>query len=67
MMKDKETHKSKGVAFVMFLERDALHSAVKSLNNTKVYQSLYHIYHQFIVRYLLGLDFLFIRFLFQEC
>ena len=35
-MKDKTTHKSKGVAFVMFLERDALHTAVKALNNTQV-------------------------------
>ena len=35
-MKDKDTRKSKGVAFVLFLERDSAHQAVRALNRTQV-------------------------------
>ena len=35
-MKDKTSHKSKGVAFIMYLERDSLYKAVNALNNKEV-------------------------------
>ena len=31
-----DKHRSKGVAFVMYVEKDSAHQAVKALNNTKV-------------------------------
>lgn len=36
IVKDKVTRKSKGVAFVLFLERDSAYKAVRALNNTQV-------------------------------
>ncbi len=35
-MKDKITHKSKGVAFVLFLERESAHQCIRAINNTQV-------------------------------
>ena len=37
IMKDKDTRKSKGVAFILFLERDSAHKAVRALNRTQVF------------------------------
>lgn len=37
IMKDKDTRKSKGVAFVLFLERDSAHQAVRALNRTQLF------------------------------
>lgn len=36
IMKDKRTHKSKGVAFVLFLNREDATSCTKALNNQEV-------------------------------
>lgn len=36
IVRDKVTRKSKGVAFVLFLQRDSAHQAVRALNNTQV-------------------------------
>ncbi|XP_025106971.1 zinc finger CCHC-type and RNA-binding motif-containing protein 1-like isoform X2 [Pomacea canaliculata] len=38
IMKDKETRKSKGVAFVLFLDRDSAHKAVRALHKTKMFE-----------------------------
>ncbi|KAK0050231.1 zinc finger CCHC-type and RNA-binding motif-containing protein 1 [Biomphalaria pfeifferi] len=38
IMKDKYTRKSKGVAFVLFLERDSAYTAVRALNKTKMFE-----------------------------
>ena len=35
-MSDPETRRSKGVAFVLFLERDSAYKAARALNNTEV-------------------------------
>lgn len=37
IMKDKDTRKSKGVAFILFLERDSAHKAVRALNRTQLF------------------------------
>ncbi|CAL1531346.1 unnamed protein product [Lymnaea stagnalis] len=37
VMRDKNTRKSKGVAFVLFLERDGAYTAVRALHNTKMF------------------------------
>lgn len=37
IMKDKDTRKSKGVAFVLFLERDSAHQACRALNRTELF------------------------------
>lgn len=37
-MKDKVTRQSKGVAFVLFLEREGAHSAVRALHKTKMFE-----------------------------
>ena len=34
--KDKATHRSKGVAFILFVEKDSAYKAVRALNNTVV-------------------------------
>jgi len=36
IIKDRDTRRSKGVAFVLFLQRDSAHQAVHALNNTQV-------------------------------
>jgi len=36
VVKDKNTRLSKGVAFVLFLDRDSAQKCVHSLNNTEV-------------------------------
>ena len=36
VVKDKITRKSKGVAFVLFLQKNSAHQAVRALNNTQV-------------------------------
>ena len=36
IVKDKDTHRSKGVAFVLFLDRDGAQNCVRSLDNTQV-------------------------------
>jgi RNA recognition motif-containing protein len=36
VVKDKEMRRSKGVAFVLYLDRDSAHKCVHSLNNTEV-------------------------------
>lgn len=36
-VKDKETHKSTGVAFVLFLERESSHKCVKALNRRELF------------------------------
>lgn len=36
-VKDKETHKSTGVAFVLFLERESAHKCVKALNRRTLF------------------------------
>ncbi|KAL3853710.1 hypothetical protein ACJMK2_017232 [Sinanodonta woodiana] len=38
VMRDRVTRKSKGVAFVLYLERDSAYKAVRSLNNTKMFE-----------------------------
>lgn len=38
IMKDKVTRQSKGVAFVLFLEREGAHSAVRALHKTKMFE-----------------------------
>ncbi|XP_072026960.1 zinc finger CCHC-type and RNA-binding motif-containing protein 1-like isoform X2 [Amphiura filiformis] len=37
VLKDKETRKSKGVAFVLFLKRDDAHKSVRGLNNRELF------------------------------
>ncbi|XP_060551980.1 zinc finger CCHC-type and RNA-binding motif-containing protein 1-like [Ruditapes philippinarum] len=37
VVKDKVTRKSKGVAFVLFLQRDSAYQAVRALNNTQLF------------------------------
>ena len=37
IVKDKETRKNKGVAFIMFLTRDDAHKCCHSVNNTEVH------------------------------
>ncbi|XP_052782283.1 zinc finger CCHC-type and RNA-binding motif-containing protein 1-like [Mya arenaria] len=37
IVKDQVTRKSKGVAFVLFLERDSAYQAVRALNNTQLF------------------------------
>ncbi|XP_064604704.1 zinc finger CCHC-type and RNA-binding motif-containing protein 1-like [Liolophura sinensis] len=37
IVKDKVTRKSKGVAFILFLTRDAAHQSVRALNNTQMF------------------------------
>ncbi|KAL4226467.1 Zinc finger CCHC-type and RNA-binding motif-containing protein 1 [Mactra antiquata] len=37
IVKDRVTRKSKGVAFVLFLERDSAHQAVRALNKTQLF------------------------------
>ncbi|XP_076328031.1 zinc finger CCHC-type and RNA-binding motif-containing protein 1-like [Tachypleus tridentatus] len=37
VMKNKETRQSKGVAFVLFLDRDSAHRCVRALNNTQLF------------------------------
>ncbi|XP_050412425.1 zinc finger CCHC-type and RNA-binding motif-containing protein 1 [Patella vulgata] len=37
IVKDKITHRSKGVAFVLFLERESAHRTVAALNNTEMF------------------------------
>ncbi|XP_046371793.1 zinc finger CCHC-type and RNA-binding motif-containing protein 1-like isoform X1 [Haliotis rufescens] len=37
VMKDKDTRRSKGVAFVLYLERDSAHKAVRSLNKSQMF------------------------------
>lgn len=36
IVKDKDTHKSKGVAFVLFLDRDSAHNCARAVNNKQV-------------------------------
>lgn len=36
IVKDKDTHKSKGVAFVLFLERESAHNCARAVNNKQV-------------------------------
>ena len=36
MVKDKITHRSKGVAFVLFLERESAYKCIRALNGTQV-------------------------------
>lgn len=38
ILRDKRTRESKGVAFVLFLEREGAHTAVRALNNTKMFE-----------------------------
>lgn len=35
-MKDKDTRQSKGVAFVLFLDRESAHNCVRAVNNKQV-------------------------------
>ena len=37
IMRDKRTRESKGVAFVLFLDREGAHNAVRALNQTKMF------------------------------
>lgn len=37
ILKDKRSRQSKGVAFVLYLERDGAHAAVRALNKTKMF------------------------------
>ena len=41
-MKDKVTHRSKGVAFVLFLERDSAYQCIRALNAHRYSQKLFH-------------------------
>jgi U11/U12 small nuclear ribonucleoprotein 31 kDa protein len=36
VVKDKDTHRSKGVAFVLYLDRESAHKCIQSLNLTEV-------------------------------
>lgn len=36
-VKDKETHKSTGVAFVLFLEKESAHKCVRALNRSPLF------------------------------
>lgn len=36
ILRDKHTRQSKGVAFVLFLDRDGAYAAVRALNKTQV-------------------------------
>ncbi|XP_005090414.1 zinc finger CCHC-type and RNA-binding motif-containing protein 1 isoform X2 [Aplysia californica] len=38
ILRDKHTRESKGVAFVLFLDRDGAHTAVRALNKTKMFE-----------------------------
>ncbi len=38
-MKDKETHRSKGFAFVLFLDRDSAQKCIRALNGVQVWVS----------------------------
>lgn len=40
-MKDKDTRQSKGVAFVLFLDRESAHNCARAVNNKQV--GLFHI------------------------
>ncbi|XP_051911930.1 zinc finger CCHC-type and RNA-binding motif-containing protein 1 [Hippocampus zosterae] len=37
IVKDKDTHKSKGVAFVLFLDRDSAHNCARAVNNKQLF------------------------------
>lgn len=37
IVKDKDTHRSKGVAFILFLEREGAYKCVRALNNTQLF------------------------------
>ena len=41
MVKDKITHRSKGVAFVLFLERESAYKCIRALNGTQVFKGLF--------------------------
>lgn len=43
IVKDKDTRQSKGVAFVLFLDRESAHNCARAVNNKQV--SLFHILH----------------------
>ncbi len=36
VVKDKDTRQSKGVAFVLFLDRESAHNCVRAVNNKQV-------------------------------
>lgn len=36
ILKDKQERRSRGVAFILFLEREAAHNCVRAVNNTEV-------------------------------
>ena len=36
ILKDKDSHRSRGVAFVLFLDRDGAQNCVQELDNTQV-------------------------------
>jgi len=40
ILKDKQTRKSKGVAFILFLDRDGAHTAVRALNKSKMFERI---------------------------
>lgn len=48
ILKDHATRKSKGVAFVMFVEKDSAFKAVRALNRTKVLYIICISYHYII-------------------
>ncbi|KAM9845639.1 zinc finger CCHC-type and RNA-binding motif-containing protein 1 isoform 1-T2 [Aulostomus maculatus] len=37
IVKDKDTHKSKGVAFILFLDRESAHNCARSVNNKQLF------------------------------
>lgn len=37
IVKDRETHKSKGLAFVLFLEKESAHTCVRALNRKELF------------------------------
>lgn len=37
VVKDRTTHESKGVAFVLFLDRDSAHKCIRACNNTEMF------------------------------
>ncbi|XP_061618090.1 zinc finger CCHC-type and RNA-binding motif-containing protein 1 [Phyllopteryx taeniolatus] len=37
IVKDKDTHKSKGVAFVLFLDRESAHNCARAVNNKQLF------------------------------
>ncbi|XP_077355003.1 zinc finger CCHC-type and RNA-binding motif-containing protein 1 [Festucalex cinctus] len=37
IVKDKDTHRSKGVAFVLFLDRDSAHNCARAVNNKQLF------------------------------